>query len=98
MHARAKRRHVFVGDELDERCSVFIEIRRGKHQKQRFEASEGRRVDFGIGVFGNFHNVANRAARAEFDQHGTAHVHTDHIGGNHVGIQAVKRLGLYVQN
>ena len=26
------------------------------------------------------------------------HSHADHIGGNYVGIEAVERLGLYVQN
>ena len=98
MHARAERRHVFMGDKLDERCAVFVEVRRRKHREQRLEARNRGGIDFGIGPLTNLHDVANRAARAEFDKHGATHFYADHIGGNYVGVEAVERLGLYVQN
>lgn len=98
MHARAEGRHVFMSDKLDKRGTVFVEVGRGKHREQRFKARRRCRVDFGIGPLANLHDVANRTARAEFDKHGATHFYADHIGGNYVGVEAVERLGLYVQN
>ena len=98
MHTRAERRHVFMGDKMDERCAVFVEVRRRKHREQRLEARNRGWINFGIGPLTNLHDVANRAARAEFDKHGATHFYADHIGGNYVGVEAVERLGLYVQN
>ena len=98
MHARAEGRHVFMSDKLDKRGAVLVEIGRGKHREQRLEARRRCGVDFGIEALANLHDIANRTARAEFDKHGATHLHADHISGNYVGIEAVERLGLYVQN